>query len=414
MPLSRKFLINIFGNVVEFYDFTLFAFLSSTMAPLFFPSENQLVSLLVALSVFGVSFFMRPLGAIFLGYLGDIWGRKVALKLAVVSMALSSFAIAVMPTYDQIGVCAPILFVLVRLIQGFSVGGEYSGAVVSSLESVDAQERYLAGGFVTSSSVVGTLLASIVTVLLHQSWMPAYSWRFGYFFGALMGGGVYWLVHCYACNNLNVRKRISVRAMFAELWRDSRRELVATFTIASFSGVFFYTAFSLASVIMVSVRHWDPVWAHMASIGGMVTYLACVPLFALIAGHKGGVRVMLVGVGLTLVVGTGALLMILHCNEYIWIVLGNVLLSFCCAVSQAPINGLMCMAFPQARRYSGFGAAYGIGISLFGGLTGMILVRLVLLHASGIWVLVYLQTMTLVAGVTLYRWQRQLAISRGY
>lgn len=411
MKLKKQFFLNILGNIIEFYDFTLFAFLSSVMAPLYFPTKNPLTSVLMALSVFGVSFFMRPVGAVFFGYLGDTYGRRVALKLTIAIMSFTSFAFAVLPTYQDIGWVAPVLFVSVRLLQGFSVGGEYAGAVVSTLEGLPKNKIYLIGSYVTCSSVVGTLIASLVTVALLQPGMPVYAWRFGYVLGGVMGVGVYVMVAKYMYFPPSHAPRVTLTTMVGELWSGSRMLVIAALLMAGFSGAFFYTAFSLASVIMISVRHWSVVWAHMASIGGMVTYLIFVPIFARLANRYGGLRVINAGIWLTLTVGTASLLLILHGSTFTLVMLGAILLSFCCAASQAPINGLICMAFPRSRRYTGFGSTYGIGISVFGGITGMILVRLVLMHDSGLWAVVYLQAITLIAAGALRLGRRHLSDS---
>ena len=116
------------GNALEWFDFIVYGFFAVTMAKLFFPSENETVSLLLALATFGVTFFMRPLGAIVLGGYADRHGRKAAFTLTILLMTAGTAIIVVAPTYSSIGIFAPILIVVARMIQGFSAGGEFGSA----------------------------------------------------------------------------------------------------------------------------------------------------------------------------------------------------------------------------------------------------------------------------------------------
>jgi MHS family proline/betaine transporter-like MFS transporter len=142
------------GSVVEYYDFGVYGYTATTLAVLFFPSSSPTASLLATLAVFAVAFVARPIGSVFFGHIGDRYGRKPALALSVLVMALATFAIGLLPTHASIGIAAPALLVVARLLQGLSAGGEVSGAASFLAEAAPDNRR----GFMTSATQVGSVL----------------------------------------------------------------------------------------------------------------------------------------------------------------------------------------------------------------------------------------------------------------
>ncbi len=137
--MNKKIILSAFvGNTLEFYDYTLFGSLSFLLAPLFFPSSDPLTSIFATITVFSIGLIARPLGGLLFGYIGDTKGRKRALTLSMSCMSIASLMIAIVPTYHQIGILAPIVLVCARLLQGISAGGEYNGAAILSLESTNS------------------------------------------------------------------------------------------------------------------------------------------------------------------------------------------------------------------------------------------------------------------------------------
>ena len=124
----------IVGNIVEYYDFGIYAVYASTIGKLFFPSSSHFIEALAALSVFAIGFLMRPIGGMVFGHIGDIIGRKTALTISILGMAISSIMIGILPDYNTIGIIAPILLVLIRLFQGLCIGGEGAGSAIFIME----------------------------------------------------------------------------------------------------------------------------------------------------------------------------------------------------------------------------------------------------------------------------------------
>ena len=177
------------GNVLEWYDFGLYGYLAPVMGALFFPSHNPIASLIGAYGGFAIGFAVRPIGGAVLGHLGDRIGRQPVLILSVMMMGGATVAIGLLPTYAQIGIWAPILLLLIRLLQGFSVGGEFTGSVSYLIETAPPHRRGFAGSFANIGSTGGYLLAAGLaagTVLFSEA-HPEMTWIWRLPF---LGGGV--------------------------------------------------------------------------------------------------------------------------------------------------------------------------------------------------------------------------------
>ena len=177
------------GNVLEWYDFGLYGYLAPVIGALFFPSTNPIASLIGAYGGFAIGFAVRPIGGAVLGHLGDRVGRQTVLVASVVLMGAATTAIGLLPTYAELGIWAPILLLLVRLFQGFSVGGEFTGSVSYLIETAPRRRRGFAGSFANIGSTGGYLLAAglaaVTVMLLKAHPADAWIWRLPF-----LGGGV--------------------------------------------------------------------------------------------------------------------------------------------------------------------------------------------------------------------------------
>ena len=184
------------GNFIEWYDFAVYGYFATVIATLFFPSEDRVASLLATFAVFAVSFFMRPVGAFVFGHYGDRIGRRSTLAATVILMGLATFMIGVLPSYEQIGVLAPILLVVARLLQGFSAGGEWGGSASFIVEYAPEARRGLYGSWqqvsVVGGLLVGSAIGGILGTVLSQDALYSYGWRIPFIVGILVGAvGLY-------------------------------------------------------------------------------------------------------------------------------------------------------------------------------------------------------------------------------
>ena len=175
------------GNVMEWFDFAVYGFFASTIGEQFFPSDDPATSVIAAFAVFASGFLARPLGAAFFGHLGDRRGRRVVLRSSVVLMGVSTLLLGCLPTYESIGVAAPILLTLLRVLQGFSVGGEYTGSVIYLVERAPTGQRGIVGGWANFGAVAGFLLGSglsaLISRMLPEDAVADWGWRIPFLAG---------------------------------------------------------------------------------------------------------------------------------------------------------------------------------------------------------------------------------------
>src|SRR5580658_6780798 len=188
---TRTVLAGAIGNVLEWYDFGLFGYFASVIAAEFFPGADRMASLLDTFGVFATGFLMRPIGGLLFGLVGDRLGRKRALELSVLLMAISTTLLGLLPGYARIGLAAPILLTALRMIQGLSVGGEYIGSIAFLAEHAPPNRRALYGSWSGVTVVLGTLLgagaAALTSALLTDAQVHAWGWRLAFVSGMVIG-----------------------------------------------------------------------------------------------------------------------------------------------------------------------------------------------------------------------------------
>ena len=158
--IRKTVIVGVIGNIMEWYDFALYGYFAPVLANLFFPSKDPAVSLIATFGVFATGFLMRPVGAAIFGHFGDRMGRRKALSASVLLMAIATASMGLLPTYAQIGVTATVLLTLLRLLQGISAGGEFTGSISFLVEHAPPSRRGFIGSWTTFSGVGGMLLGS--------------------------------------------------------------------------------------------------------------------------------------------------------------------------------------------------------------------------------------------------------------
>lgn len=387
------------GNIVEFYDFTLFAYLMPVMAKLFFPATDPYVSMLLAASTFGVSFIARPIGALFFGRLGDYYDRSVALIASIICMVIATIGLAIMPVYEDAGVWAPLGLVIFRLLQAFSAGGEYSGAAIFAIENSDHKDRYKVASILVASSAIGSLLALAIAYILTYPGMPANAWRWGFLLGVVNSGTALIIRTSMRRRNPRIFEKIAkavIPHVFQHIWTYYRSEWLASFMISGFAGVFWYTTFSFTHIYLTTMQGWS----QMDSLYIVVLALGVAICGFLLSGYIstiwGGAVTMMIGTAFLITVGLGALFMIIQASSFEFVALGSIVLSLCLAFSQGSTHGVLVKFFPKEIRFRAYGVAYGLALAIFGGTANLVLMTLQ--KTIGVWgVISYLGCMGLIA-----------------
>jgi MHS family proline/betaine transporter-like MFS transporter len=187
----------VIGNVLEWYDFSVYAFVAVILSRKFFPPGDEVTALLSTFLAYGLGFVARPLGGIVIGRIGDTHGRKTALLITIAMMAIGTVLVGILPTYAAIGIAAPLLLVAARLMQGFSAGGEWGGSTAYIVEWAPAGKRGLYGSFQQLSVVAGLLLGSAVAATFNSVFTPeqmdAWGWRVPFLLGGILGPVGLWM-----------------------------------------------------------------------------------------------------------------------------------------------------------------------------------------------------------------------------
>jgi MHS family proline/betaine transporter-like MFS transporter len=278
----------VIGYILEWFDFGVYGFLAPIIARNFFPSSDELTSLLASFAVFGVGFVARPAGSLVLGRIADRRGRNVTLAITMIMMAASTVAIGLLPTHASVGVWAPVLLVLARLVQGFSAGGEWGTAAAFLVEWGGANRRGVFGAFQQSSIAAGLLLGSLTTAilssLLSADSLSSWGWRVPFFLGALLGPvGMY------------VRRRVHDSPTFEQhepVKHDMARREFAGSVFRAFSFVIFWAVCSyMVSVYMPtfanrygSISRSQALWTSTVSLA---TVMITAPLMGALSDRIG-------------------------------------------------------------------------------------------------------------------------------
>lgn len=298
------------GTVFEWYDFFVYGTLAALLAGKFFPSDNPAVSFLIFLASFGVGFGMRPLGALLFGYLGDRLGRKYTFLVTITLMGIATAAVGMLPTYQQIGVAAPILLVLLRILQGLALGGEYGGAAIYVAEHAPSGKR----GFYTSfiqAGVIGGFLLSVAVVLASNNFVDkeaweAWGWRVPFLFSLVLLAVSLWVrlklkesPVFQAMKEAGTTARNPVRESFNS-WPKIKLVLVALFGIAAGLTVIWYTAqFQALYFLQNALRIEDNAARLMIGIGAMFSLFWFI-LFGWLSDKVGRKKPILIGYALTI------------------------------------------------------------------------------------------------------------------
>lgn len=361
------------GNALEWYDFALFGFFAPVIARLFFPAEDRLVGLVQTFGVFALGFLMRPLGGAIFGHLGDRLGRKKALELSVLLMALPTTALGLLPTYAQIGFAAPVLLTLVRLVQGLSVGGELIGSISFLVEYAPPGRRGLLGSWGLSSATLGTLVgsatAAALTALLAADDLARWGWRLPFLAGILVGVVGLWLRHGIdetPCFKEAADAGQTVDSPLRQALRNDRRPLLTTLGVSALHAIAFYLAFVWLSTWLAHINRPRLDNALIANTVALALLVVLGPAAGGLSDRIGRRPVLFAGVA-----GWGLsaypVFLLLHQGTLAAALMGQAIFAACAALICGALPAAFVEQFPTAIRYSGIAVSYNLAMAVLGG-----------------------------------------------
>ncbi|MBD2836253.1 MFS transporter [Pseudomonas sp. JM0905a] len=359
------------GNLVEWFDFYVYAFTAIYFAHAFFPSDNPTVQLLNTAGVFAAGFLMRPIGGWMFGRIADKKGRKTAMMISVLMMCGGSLAIAAMPTYETIGVLAPALLLLARLFQGLSVGGEYGTSATYMSEVALKGQRGFFASFQYVTLIGGQLLAVLVVVVLQQllsnDQLRDWGWRVPFVVGAATAVIAFYLRRSLSetAKAENLKRKES--GTLGELFAHHKR---AFFTVLGFTAggsLIFYTFTTYMQKYLVNTAGMDAKTASGVMTFALFVYMCLQPLFGALSDRIGRKTSML-WFGALGMLCTWPILSALKTVSSPFAAFGLIILALAIVSLYTSISGLIkAEMFPPEIRALGVGLSYAVGNAIFGG-----------------------------------------------
>ncbi|MEQ8698466.1 MAG: MFS transporter [Bauldia litoralis] len=370
-PKSRVIFAGLIGNVMEWYDFAVYGYFASVIGQLFFPSADPAVSLIAAFGAFAAGFLVRPLGGIVFGRVADRVGRKRALTLSVIAMAVPTVLIGVLPTYETIGLAAPVAIVLLRIIQGLSVGGEYTCSLVFLAERAQTGRRafYAIWGFwgAVAGILLGSGVGAVLTNVVDSQTVVDWAWRLPFLLGSLV-----------AITGLLVRRAIQAEPPAGDAVqpvRDTfsvhRNSVIRVIFLNVANGVSFYAAFVYAVTYIKTIDNLPERIAFNLNTAAMAILLVVAPLAAMLA-DKIGRRPLIIAGAAVIAIGAIPLFMMIHNTDPAIIFLGELGFVIGVGLLNGGLAGANVELISPPVRCTGLAFAYNAAIGYFGGTTPLI------------------------------------------
>lgn len=363
----RNRLFTTSGVIIEWYDFMVYGLLATTIQQVFYPSEDPTIGLILTFATFAVGYLARPIGGLVIGRLGDTRGRKFALVLSTTLMLIPLFVTTLLPTYDQIGILAPILLTLMRLMQGFSVGGEYSGALTALSESASQSGRGRSVSLGLATAMGGNLLAALVvfatTTIWGQQALAEGTWRIPYAIGFILAiAAVLMLRKMRETESFEeAAEHGATGAPIRFLLRTYPAATLLMLALATWSGVTVYTLVAwMPSYLETSVGLSDG-RADLVSALISVIYIALIMPVATL-GDRRGRRPLMIGVVIAYVVLAIPAIMLLNAGTVIAAILAIAVLATLQTFVDSTTTTEMTQLVPTKVRYTGLALTYSLGM----------------------------------------------------
>ena len=361
------------GNALEWFDISVYAYFAVYLSKAFFPANDPTTSLLLTFGTFGLTFLARPVGGVVLGTYADRYGRKASLLVSIAMMTCGTLAVACMPTFDKIGVVAPLLVIVARLVQGFSAGGEFGSSTAFLVEHMPGRRGFVASWQFASqgmSSLLGSGFGALLSSTLSEADLQTWGWRIPFFFGVLIGP-----VGLYIRNRIEdatappaAKHDTPVRTVFLE---QKFRVLLALGALAVSTAVNYLIIYMPTYV--VKTLNLSPTIGYLAAFAAAIAAILFNPVAGIVSDRVGRTR-HLIAVGVVLLFAIFPIFLLLTSRPTAAVIVLSVLaLGTLKALYLGALAALMSELFPAATRATGLGLSYNIGVTVFGGMGPVIM-----------------------------------------
>lgn len=358
MPPKKTFIAILLGNIIEYYDFMLFLHLGMIITPLFFPNNSSTTVHLISLLLFGLAFFMRPLGGWIFGKVGDKNGRKAALVSSMFWSIFPTVGLAFLPTYASIGLLAPLLFAFFRLSQGVALGGEYPNMGTYLIEN-QSQNRGLLSGIIAASGSIGSLIGFGIAFYCIQENTPSWSWRAAFFLAAIASIASFFL-RTFILEKPLHHENLFVKEKRYDPYLNHKRLLTTLIGVGA--GTTYWLAISYSNFYVTKILHYDLYWGLLAAFIGISGYIILTPCCGFVADRMGIYRFLRYT---ALAVCPLVILFFYWLTQgFIW--QAQIGLTFLASATSATSHALMNQLFPGSIRGRNVALFFMLGLSIGG------------------------------------------------
>ncbi len=370
------------GNTLEWLDFGMFIYFTPIIGEKFFHSQDKVTNTLAVVSVFAAGFICRPLGGIIFGHAGDVHGRASTLRLSILLITLCTLLIGCLPTYEQIGIASPVIFILLRLIQGISVGGEYSGVMIYLAESAPSDRRGFITSFAAIGANVGFLLASLSLVLMNYFFtkqsLSDWGWRLPFLligaFGTLIFYLRFHLIETSVFTLLKKQHHLERLPLLTAL-HYAPKQLLKILGLTCLGASLYYVFFGYMPTYMNLYLNVEKNTALFLQSFFLTVMLILVPL-AGFCGDKIGRKRMLICVAIATVLLAIPIFFLLYSKSLFIIFIAFAMATTLSSIEQGNTLCAVVENCPANVRYSGIALSYNLGNAVFGGTAPIIITLL--------------------------------------
>jgi MHS family proline/betaine transporter-like MFS transporter len=380
---------SVIGNAMEWYDYLLYAHFTWIISKLFFPLKDDFSSIILTLGVFAAGFLARPLGGYIFGRMGDELGRKKALTISILLMIIPTGLIGFLPTFETIGILAPIVMIIIRILQGISLGGEYSSATTYLVETSPANRKAFFGSFSSMSLALGVLMSSLTVLAIEMIFTKdeilAFAWRIPFIISIFYG-----LVGLYIRNSLhesedfaNLKKKgKKTNTPFKDIFLNYKVNLILAFGVFMGLTIPFYVIVVFSKSILMNVG-FEPKIATFLNCLLIFVYMISVPFFGYLV-DKTGERKMLTFGALFMILFAFPFLYAFKSHNFSLIVFANFIAGIIVGMFQSAVPSFCTKMFPTSVRASGVSLSYNLPAIIFGGTAPMIVTYIIQINQGNI------------------------------
>ena len=368
------------GNFIEWFDYASYSYLATVIALVFFPGEDRTVAVMSTFGVFALSFLVRPIGALFWGNMGDKKGRKWALSISILLMSGATFLIGCLPTYAMIGVGAPLLLLLLRMVQSFSAAGEYAGAATFIAEYAPTNHRGFYCSMVPASTAAGLLVGSLFASAMFNIWgadsqfVTEWGWRIPFWLAGPLGYITHYIrehledspVYEQMQNDLKAKGLKGEDKPMRTLFRKHFKRLVISFGACVLNAVGFYAVLTYLPNYLETTLNYDPASASIITNIVLVVYIGFIFLSGRISDRLGRKK-MLIAACVGFIVLTVPAFMLLSTMNFVIILVVELVMCLLLTINDGTLSSYLNETFPTDVRYSGFALSFNLANAIFGG-----------------------------------------------